>query len=68
MAEAHAAVAFQFNVSRHGLTVDYDKEILRELIHSTKRSWRYRLIRFLVSEKYVNGQEYIIETSFCRLT
>ncbi|GAU97630.1 hypothetical protein RvY_08896 [Ramazzottius varieornatus] len=47
MAEAHAAVAFQFNVSRHGLTVDYDKEILRELIHSTKRSWRYRLIRFL---------------------
>ncbi|OQV22485.1 Carnitine O-palmitoyltransferase 1, liver isoform [Hypsibius exemplaris] len=46
MAEAKLAVAFSFNVSHEGLRVDYDKELVRELMHTAKRSWRYRFIRF----------------------
>jgi carnitine O-palmitoyltransferase 1 len=46
MAEAHLAVAFQFNVTHEGVSVDYDKELVRELLHTAKRSWRYRFIRF----------------------
>ncbi|GAU97629.1 hypothetical protein RvY_08895 [Ramazzottius varieornatus] len=46
MAEAKLAVAFSFNVSHEGVTLDYDKELVKELMHTAKRSWRYRFIRF----------------------
>ena len=48
MAEAKLAVAFSFNVSHEGVTLDYDKELVKELMHTAKRSWRYRFIRFWV--------------------
>ena len=48
MAEARLAVAFSFNVTHDGVSVDFDEELLRELLHTAKRSWRYRFIRFWV--------------------
>ncbi|XP_055335542.1 carnitine O-palmitoyltransferase 1, liver isoform-like [Paramacrobiotus metropolitanus] len=53
MAEAHLAVAFQFNVTHEGVRVDYDQDLVREILHTYGRSWRYRLVRFLNNIKNV---------------
>nr|CAB3230596.1 carnitine O-palmitoyltransferase 1, muscle isoform-like [Phallusia mammillata] len=47
MAEAHAAVAFQFTVTQEGLNVQISHEAIRAVYHSGVRSWRKRTVRFL---------------------
>ena len=48
MAEAHAAVAFSFNVTNEGLDVKYNHEALKAVFHSGVHSWKLRAIRFKV--------------------
>ncbi|XP_070536281.1 carnitine O-palmitoyltransferase 1, liver isoform-like [Ptychodera flava] len=46
MAEAHAAVAFQFTVTHEGIDVNVNHEALRAVYESSKRSWKKRWARF----------------------
>lgn len=49
MAEAHAAVAFSFNVTHEGVDVKYNHEALKAVWYSGVHSWKLRAIRFKVS-------------------
>ncbi|XP_077866738.1 carnitine O-palmitoyltransferase 1, liver isoform [Saccoglossus kowalevskii] len=46
MAEAHAAVAFQFTVTHEGIDVNVNHEALKAVFESSKRSWKKRWARF----------------------
>ncbi|XP_077999848.1 carnitine O-palmitoyltransferase 1, liver isoform-like [Glandiceps talaboti] len=46
MAEAHAAVAFQFTVTHEGIDVNVNHEALKAVFDSSKRSWKRRWARF----------------------
>ncbi|KAF6033699.1 CPT1B [Bugula neritina] len=46
MAEAHAAVAFSFNVTPEGVDVKYNHEAIKAVWFSGVHSWKLRFIRF----------------------
>ncbi|XP_003372466.1 hypothetical protein Tsp_10226 [Trichinella spiralis] len=46
MAEAHSAVAFGFTVSHDGVSLNYDKELLKIVYQSISRSYKRRVARF----------------------
>ncbi|XP_071506916.1 carnitine O-palmitoyltransferase 1, liver isoform-like [Diadema antillarum] len=46
MAEAHAAVAFQFTVTPEGIDLNVNHEVLKAIFESGKRSWAEKLRRF----------------------
>jgi hypothetical protein len=46
MAEAHSAVGFQFTVTPDGIDIDFNRQALKAVVSSGKRSYRKRLIRF----------------------
>ncbi|XP_033629485.1 carnitine O-palmitoyltransferase 1, liver isoform-like isoform X2 [Asterias rubens] len=46
MAEAHAAVAFQFTVTNEGIDFDINHEALKAVFESGRRSWVKRFRRF----------------------
>jgi len=50
MAEAHAAVAFSFNVTPEGVDVKYNHEAIKAVWFSGVHSWKLRFIRFKVSD------------------
>ncbi|CAB0029295.1 unnamed protein product [Trichogramma brassicae] len=47
MAEAHAAVAFQFSITHEGWDVNFDREVLNLVWQSGIRSWKKRYFRFI---------------------
>jgi len=47
MAEAHSAVGFQFTVTPDGIDIDFNRQALKAVLTSSRRSWRKRLIRFV---------------------
>lgn len=49
MAEAHSAVAFQFQITHEGWDFNYDREVLNLVFQSGIRSWKKRAARFKVS-------------------
>ena len=48
MAEAHAAVAFSFNVTHEGVDLQYNHDALRAVFYSGVHSWKLRFIRWKV--------------------
>lgn len=47
MAEAHAAVAFSFQVTQEGVDVQISHDAIKAVYFSGVRSWRKRLVRFM---------------------
>lgn len=50
MAEARNIAALSFNVTHDGISVSYDQELIREIWHNFKRTYKKRCAKFKVNK------------------